>query len=90
MSYNHSDSFPTSGLNENGVTYARRYFYDKDQLDLSASYTFHSLPTTPQLTLNIQNLTEEQSRGQYFAFENAPYEYYEPGRTVMLGVRGTW
>ena len=90
VSYNHSDSFPTSGLNENGVTYARRYFYDKDQLDLSASYTFHSLPTTPQLTLNIQNLTEEQSRGQYFAFENAPYEYYEPGRTVMLGVRGTW
>ena len=90
LSYNHSDGFPTSGLNENGVTYARRYFYEKNQMDLSASYTFRSLPTQPQLTLNIQNLTREQSRGQYFAFENAPYEYYEPGRTVMLGVRGSW
>jgi TonB-dependent receptor len=90
VSYNHSDPFPTSGLNENGVTYARRYFFEKNQLDLSASYTFRSLPTQPQLTLNIQNLTREQSRGQYFAFENAPYEYYEPGRTVILGVRGTW
>jgi TonB-dependent receptor len=89
-SYNHSDAFPTSGLNENGIIYARRYFYERNWIDLSASYTFRSLPTQPQLTLNVNNLTRQKSRGQYFAFENAPYEYYEPGRTVMLGLRGTW
>ena len=62
VSYNHSDSFPTSGLNENGVTYARRYFYDKDQLDLSASYTFDNIGMDWlqrfRVSGNITNLTD--------------------------------
>lgn len=43
----------------------------------------------PQITLNVTNLTDEPLRTTY-AWPNATYDLYQPGRTVMLGIRGTF
>ena len=87
LSYTWTDDMIASQTNENGIPYARRTIDARGQLDLSASYTFTSLPTEPQITLNVTNITGEKMR-QAFHWDNATYEYYDPGTTVMLGVRG--
>ena len=89
LSYTWTDEMITSGFNENGIPYARRYLDSRGQLDLSASYTLANIRSQPQITLNVINITSEPLR-QTFAFDNAAYEYYEPGYTVLLGVRGTF
>ena len=48
-----------------------------------------NLPTAPQFTLNATNILNEPLR-QTFEFPNAAFTYYEPGYTVLLGVRGTF
>ena len=59
------------------------------EFDLSASYTFEHLPTSPQITLDATNLTDEPLRST-FQYSNAAYSIYNPGRTITLGVRGTF
>jgi len=41
----------------------------------------------PELTLDVINLTKEKQRS-YFQFENAAFTLYDPGRQVMIGLRG--
>ena len=77
------------GNNEGGLTYAQFFGEDRGQLDLSASYTLQNLPSKPQLTLNVINITNEELRN-YLSFRNVPGEIYKPGVTVMLGVRGSF
>ncbi|WP_374012566.1 TonB-dependent receptor [Pseudoxanthomonas koreensis] len=77
------------GNNEGGITYGQFFGRDRGQLDLSASYTFRNLVTKPQLTLNVINITDEKI-SNYLSFENVPGDIYEPGVTVMLGVRGSF
>ena len=36
---------------------------------------------------DVANLTKEQQRN-YFQFKNAAFTVYNPGRQVMLGLRG--
>jgi hypothetical protein len=61
----------------------------RGQWDASFRYTFDALPSTPQLTLDLINFTNE-SRREYEGFENAVYRFYDPGSTILLGVRGTF
>jgi outer membrane receptor protein involved in Fe transport len=61
----------------------------RGQLDLSASYTLSWIKSEPQITLNVTNITDEQQRMTY-QYPNATYELYNPGRTIMLGIRGTF
>ncbi len=91
LSLNHTDGFPQRavGNNEGGLNYAQYFGVDRRQLDLSASYTLDWLPTQPQITFNVINITDEPLEN-YLQFENVPGEIYNPGRTYLLGVRGTF
>ncbi|MCB1642890.1 MAG: TonB-dependent receptor [Xanthomonadales bacterium] len=77
------------GNNESGLNYAQYFGVDRGQLDFSASYTMEWLPSQPQITLNVINITDEPLEN-YLAFRNVPGETYDPGRTILLGVRGSF
>ena len=75
------------GIGTSNVPFAQLKVEPRGQWDLSASYEFVDLPTSPAITLNISNLNGDPQR-QNFEFNNAPYSIYDPGTTIMLGVRG--
>lgn len=80
----------SSDANQNGIALARLYSDDYQQYDLSASVDFAELfdvKWAPQLTLDVINLTKAEQRS-YFQFENAAFTAYQPGRQVMIGLRG--
>jgi TonB-dependent receptor len=80
----------TSDPNQNSITLARLYSDDYQQYDLSASVDFaevFDMKWAPELTLDVINLTKTQQRS-YFQFENAAFTVYNPGRQVMIGLRG--
>lgn len=90
LSYTFNRGSITSGTNQNGIPLAALYSDDYGQLDLSASVDFGEildLKWAPQLTLDVQNLTKQKQRS-YFQFENAAFTVYNPGRQVMIGLRG--
>jgi outer membrane receptor protein involved in Fe transport len=60
---------------------------ERTQWDLSASYEFKDLPTTPQITLNVINLTGETQRSTQ-QFANSTLSFYDPGYSILLGLRG--
>jgi outer membrane receptor protein involved in Fe transport len=43
----------------------------------------------PQLTLDVINASNSKQRS-YFQFTNATFTQYNPGRTVILGLRGSF
>ena len=80
----------SSDVNQNGIGLARLYSDDYQQFDMTASVDFaelFDLKWAPQLTLDVINLTKEKQRS-YFQFENSAFTLYEPGRQVMIGLRG--
>lgn len=91
LSYNWAEGTAQRALgnNEGGINYGQYFGEDRGQFDLSASYTLASLPSKPQLTFNVLNITNEQQRN-YISFPNVPGEIYEPGRTFLVGIRGTF
>jgi TonB-dependent receptor len=89
-----STTFTQGGISatapQNGITAAALYNDDYQQWDLSGSLALSEILGTkglPDLTVDIQNLTKAQQRS-YFQFENAPFTLYQPGRVVMVGLRG--
>jgi TonB-dependent receptor len=89
LSYNFTEGFPQRavGNNEGSLNYAQYFGKDRGQLDLSASYTMEWLPSKPQLTFNVINVTDEPLEN-FLQFENVPGEIYNPGRTYLIGIRG--
>lgn len=87
--FDHQDGGIASGANQNGIPYARLLFGAHKQLDLSASYTLKWIPSTPQITLDALNITNS-SIVTYFASQYAVYSKFNPGRTIMLGIRGSF
>ena len=59
----------------------------RGQLDLSASYQFKALPTQPRVTLDVINITKEEQRSNFY-WDNAMFTQYQPGRQIILGIRG--
>lgn len=57
------------------------------QWDLSASYEFDWLPTSPRVTLDVINIFKEDQRTT-FVWPNATQSFYKGSRTILLGVRG--
>ena len=94
LSFVHNDEQIASGTNQEGITGARFWTDATNQLDLSASYKFESLPSSPQITLNVINITGETIRQTWGndsqAFGNAARAFYDPGYAVLLGIRGTF
>jgi hypothetical protein len=41
----------------------------------------------PTLVLNVINITKE-AQSSYFQFSNATFNSYNPGRSVLVGLRG--
>ena len=78
---------------QNGITAAELYSDDYTQYDFSSSFDLAQLFNTkgwvPQLTLDVINLTNAEQRA-YFQFPNATFTQYNAGRTVILGLRGTF
>jgi len=94
LSFVHNDEQIASGTNQEGIAGARFWTDATNQLDLSASFTLESLPSTPQITLNVINITGETIRQTWGndsqAFGNAARAFYDPGYSVILGIRGTF
>ena len=89
LSYNWQEGAAGSSTNQNSIPFAYYYGDDRGQLDLSASYTIENLPSKPQITLNVLNLTNEPIQS-FFGYDSMVDKYYESGRTVTLGIRGSF
>jgi TonB-dependent receptor len=87
LSYVWNDEQISSVPNQNSIPLAQIYTDAYGQWDLSASYAFEQLPTSPEITLNVINITSETQR-QYFQFPNATATFYDPGYQVLVGLRG--
>lgn len=79
--------------NQSQITGAELFGTDYTQWDFSSSFDFSSLfdwsDVVPKLTIDVINITEAVRRS-YFQYENAPYSQYDSGRTVMVGLRGSF
>ena len=75
---------------QNGITLANLYNDDYQQFDLSAAFDLgeiFDMEALPELTIDVQNITKAQQRS-YFQFPNAVNTLYDPGRMIMIGLRG--
>lgn len=82
----------SSGLNQNGIAAAGLFTTNYQQWDLSASLDTEKVfgfNHGPQLTFEIQNLTDSTLRS-YFQFPGATFTQYKPGTTYLVGVRGSF
>ncbi|MBO9715334.1 MAG: TonB-dependent receptor, partial [Pseudoxanthomonas sp.] len=87
LSYNWAQGAPIN-VGQSNLPWVKSYTADRGQLDLSASYTLSNVPSQPQITLSATNL-QNKPLVAYFA-EGMGRTYYEPGRTITLGIRGTF
>jgi len=79
-----------SGANQNGITNASLYVDDYQQWDFSSSFDLNEIlgaKHLPEITVDVQNLTKSSQR-TYFQYSNAAYYVFNPGRVVMIGLRG--
>lgn len=72
---------------QNSIPFATLNTDKRGQWDMSASYQFAKLPTQPRITLDVINITKEQQRGTFY-WDNATFTQYQPGRQIILGIRG--
>ncbi|MCM8731673.1 TonB-dependent receptor [Hephaestia sp. GCM10023244] len=90
LSYTFNEGSQGSGLNQNGIPDAAIFGNDYSQLDFSGSVDLGKIfgnDYLPSLTLNVINITKE-AQSSYFQFPNATFNHYNPGRTVLVGIRG--
>jgi TonB-dependent receptor len=82
--------FIASGTNQNGIPLAAIYSDNYGQWDFAGSLDLEKIfgrTNLPQLTLDVQNITKARQRS-YFQFQNAAFSVFDPGRIVMVGLRG--
>lgn len=95
LSVTHSQGSQASGPNSNqqGVIGAELFGDDFTQWDFSSSFDFAEMlgvsSWVPQLTVDVININEEKRRS-YQQFPNATFTQFDSGRTVMVGLRGTF
>jgi TonB-dependent receptor len=88
--YTYNKGSQNSGNNQNGIPNAALFGNSYDQLDFSGSVDLAEIMGNeylPQLTLDVINITKSTQRS-YFQFPEAAFTWYQPGRTVMIGLRG--
>ncbi len=74
---------------QNGITEAFLGNDSRGQLDLSAGYQLPFFNKALRLTVDVLNITNEPIR-TIFAYDNAPYSIFYPGRQVLAGVRANF
>lgn len=89
LSYVWYDDIVSSGPNQNGVLGAELKTDARGQLDLSASYEFEDVYGSPQVSLNLNNLTDEPLR-MTFAHDSATFSYFKTGVIATLGVKASF
>ena len=89
LSYTWTAAFQTAGNNQNGIPYATLNGDSRGQLDFSASYTLDMVASKPQLTFNAINITDQKLRSIFY-WPNATNDFYDPGRTYLFGIRGSF
>ena len=90
LTYTFNEGSQGSGTNQNGIPNAAIFGRDYSQLDFSGSIELSDIFNNdylPSLTLNVINITKE-SQSSYFQYPNATFNQYNPGRTVLVGIRG--
>jgi TonB-dependent receptor len=65
------------------------YQKERHQIDLSAAYKFKAFGFDQSLTLDATNLDNQGFRS-YLGYENVPYQFNNPGQTIILGWRATY
>jgi TonB-dependent receptor len=79
-----------SGLNQNSITNAALFSADYRQWDFSSSLDLSKLfgwSHEVQITADALNLFDARLRS-YFQFSNATFTQYDPGRELLIGIRG--
>jgi TonB-dependent receptor len=79
---------PNTG-GQNNIPSAQLFQDAYGQLDISASYTFENFASKPQITLNVLNALSETQRATFMQ-DNAAWTFYDPGYSIILGLRGTF
>lgn len=90
LSYTYNEGSQGSGLNQNGIPVAAIFGRPYGQLDFSGNVDLGRIlgnDHLPTLVVNVINITKE-AQGSYFQFPNATFNEYNPGRTLLLGIRG--
>lgn len=90
LTYTFNEGAQNSGTNQNGIPAAAIFGRDYKQLDFSGSVELGDIfgnEYLPTLVLNVINITK-QAQGSYFQYPNATFNQYNPGRTVLVGIRG--
>jgi TonB-dependent receptor len=81
------------GVISNRLDFTSEYSLDYGQVDLSSSLKFSKffgdIPTDPELTFDIQNLTHAKVGRSYKMYPNLMNYSYNPGSLFLLGVRGS-
>jgi len=81
-----------TGLGQNGIAAAAFYTKDYRQTDFSSIFDLEKIlgvRRAPQITFDVVNIGNA-SLGNYFQFPNATQQLDRPGRTFMIGVRGSF
>ncbi len=74
---------------QNGINSAFLGNDSRGQLDLSAGYQLPFFNKALRLTVDVLNITNEPIR-TIFAYDNAPYSIFYPGRQVLAGIRANF
>ncbi|HEY1605006.1 MAG TPA: TonB-dependent receptor [Allosphingosinicella sp.] len=83
---------PAATAPQNGITLAGLFNNNYQQWDFSSVFNLHKMfgwHVPLELTFDVVNLTMAKQR-QYFQFPGAAFTYYNGGRTIMAGFRGTF
>ncbi|AHE53032.1 TonB-dependent receptor [Sphingomonas sanxanigenens] len=92
VSTTYREGSQSSGLNQNGIPTAALFTDDYQQWDFSSSFDLEEIfgwKSAPQLTVDIQNLTNARLRSS-FQYDGATFTQYRPGVQYLVGFRGSF
>ena len=90
LTYTYNEGSQASGLNQNGIPTAAIFGRSFAQLDFSGNVDLGKMfknEYLPTVVVNVINITK-QPLSSYFQFQNATFNQYNPGRQVLVGIRG--
>jgi outer membrane receptor for ferrienterochelin and colicin len=92
LSTTYYDANPSAAAPQNGITLAGLFNDSYQYWDFASIFDLKKIfgvNIPAEVTFDVQNLTNAKQRS-YFQFENAPFTYYNAGRTFLVGVRGSF
>lgn len=93
VTFNEGSQTSQPGSNEQGVVGAALFGNDYTQWDFSSSFDLSEMfgisSWVPQLTVDVININEEERRS-YSQFTNATFSLFDSGRSILVGLRGTF